>query len=132
MAKFGARSILKHLKIGERAADRGAVDGNKPPPNDRNRSAIRIIDAGKVVLKFNTAVAEIIIQKIPPQSRIRLVSVGSLADQVIADNYHAFFQQRGLQVERIRVEKRGTPENCKICIVTDGIGKQIIIAPSAS
>jgi hypothetical protein len=105
-----------------------------PSINTINQSGgTNTINVGPVRLVFDLAIAEELVAKLPAGKPISLQSVGSSADQAVADQYEQFLQSRGFQTQRVRIGVMGPPPDHKITLGDPNAPQMVVlIAPSAN
>ena len=110
------------------------VTNNGPSINTWNQSGGQnTINIGPQKLTFNQGIADEVLSRIPPGKPIMMQSVGSNADQAVADEYQRFLQGKGFVVQRARIGMMAPPPDHKITLGDPSQAQMIIIiAPSAN
>ena len=107
---------------------------NGPSINTWNQSGgTNTINIGPTKLTFQPAIANELVSKLPRGKPVSLVSVGSSADQLVANEYQVFLQSQGFTVVRSVIGMMAPPPDHKIAIGDVNAAQvTVIIAPSAN
>ena len=88
------------------------------------------INLGPTRLPFDPAIGDQLVSKLPSGKTILLKSVGSGADQAIADQYQQYLQSKGFQVQRTAMGMLVPPPDHKISLGDPNAPEiVVIIAP---
>jgi hypothetical protein len=113
--------------------EKGPTVAQGPTINTWNQSGgTNTINIGPQRLAFDQTIGEELIRRLPAGKPVHIRSVGSNNDQQVANQYQAFLQERGFNVNRSIIGMMAPPPDHKISI-TDTLPEVIIlIAPSAN
>ncbi|HEX4053155.1 MAG TPA: hypothetical protein VHX86_02715 [Tepidisphaeraceae bacterium] len=109
-----------------------APQGDGPTINTWNQSGgNNTINVGPQRLPFDPGLAAELASKLPAGKVIALQSIGSHADQVVADQYQQYLESKGFKVERMYVGMMAPPPDHKITLGDPNAAKMVvIISPS--
>jgi hypothetical protein len=108
------------------------IDQSVTSHNQSGGITAHTVNVGPQRLKFETAIAEELVRKLPQGKPVRLRSVGSNTDHAIASEYQEFLTRRGFDVTRDVIGMLMPPPENKITIDDRGPQIVVIIAPSAN
>jgi hypothetical protein len=90
------------------------------------------VNVGTPKLKFDVAIGDELVRKLPPGKPIRLQCFGPDSDQQIGDQYQAFLVSRGFKVAmRDSIKISSSPPEDKLSVFDAGAEVIIKIAPRA-
>lgn len=108
------------------------INQNVTSHNQTGGITAHTVVVGTRKLKFEIAVANDLVAKLPSGKPIKLVSVGSQSDHAVADQYLGYLKDRGFQVpNRTMVGMMGPPPEHHIAFAESLQEVVLTIAPSA-